>query len=488
MKPLVALLLCSFAAAQSSGGSSEETVAAQFGTLEILSEQPDVEIRVNGQPRGTAPLRLEDIGLATYDLEAEKAGYRVWRGQATVEAGKVTTVRVVLERLPGEATAAAEAGDEFASFVDRIEPGVFLGTHVFSSDSELGTLGKPDTQLDLGLALGVRLALAVTVLLDAEGEVALIPTSFDPGPAAMVFGLRLHGLLHFTGRSTRLRPFLLAGWHSQNVLTDEVPNVISARDSDPGAHWGLGAKLAITSALSLRLDFRHLIVGDRGTGATNELEVLAGLCLHFGREPAAPAAQPAPAPAPPVSDDRDGDGLLGSRDACPEQAEDRDSFQDQDGCPDPDNDADGVRDEQDQCGDQAETRNGYKDDDGCADELPREVAKFTGVIKGITFKKGSAQVQRKSFKTLDATVEVLAKYEALRIEVSGHTSAEGNREANVTLSRKRAEAVRDYFVSKGIAPERLTAVGHGPDRPISENKSRRGRERNRRIEFRLQSE
>jgi hypothetical protein len=70
--------------------------------------------------------------------------------------------------------------------------------------------------------------------------------------------------------------------------------------------------------------------------------------------------------------DNDGDGIRDSDDKCPNQPEDMDGFQDTDGCPDPDNDNDGVDDAHDQCPDKPETKNGYKDDDGCPDEPDRD--------------------------------------------------------------------------------------------------------------------
>jgi len=68
--------------------------------------------------------------------------------------------------------------------------------------------------------------------------------------------------------------------------------------------------------------------------------------------------------------DNDGDGLLDPDDKCPSDAEDKDGFEDTDGCPDPDNDKDGVLDPQDKCPDKAETKNGFEDEDGCPDEVP----------------------------------------------------------------------------------------------------------------------
>src|SRR5204863_6589756 len=66
--------------------------------------------------------------------------------------------------------------------------------------------------------------------------------------------------------------------------------------------------------------------------------------------------------------DNDGDGIPDSRDKCPNQPEDKDGFEDLDGCPDPDNDHDGIPDAQDKCPNDPETINGYQDDDGCPDK------------------------------------------------------------------------------------------------------------------------
>ena len=89
--------------------------------------------------------------------------------------------------------------------------------------------------------------------------------------------------------------------------------------------------------------------------------------------------------------DNDGDGLFDKVDQCPNDAEDKDGFQDEDGCPDPDNDGDGVLDAADKCPNQPETKNGYQDDDGCPDEIPAKIKQFTGVIQGINFKVSSAE-------------------------------------------------------------------------------------------------
>ena len=74
---------------------------------------------------------------------------------------------------------------------------------------------------------------------------------------------------------------------------------------------------------------------------------------------------------------------------------------------------------------------------------------------------------------------------SLAVEISGHTSAEGNHDRNAQLSLARAEAVKAYLVKRGIAAERILTVGHGSDVPVADNGSEDGRRHNRRIEFRI---
>jgi len=85
------------------------------------------------------------------------------------------------------------------------------------------------------------------------------------------------------------------------------------------------------------------------------------------RTPRGPAPGRARAPAAPAAGDRDGDGVVDAKDQCPDDPEDVDSFQDTDGCPDPDNDQDGIRDVDDRCPSDPEDKDGFEDADGCPD-------------------------------------------------------------------------------------------------------------------------
>ena len=183
--------------------------------------------------------------------------------------------------------------------------------------------------------------------------------------------------------------------------------------------------------------------------------------------------------------DNDGDGIEDVKDAAPNEAEDMDGFEDEDGKPDPDNDGDGILDVNDKCPDQPETKNDYEDEDGCPDKKP-EIAVQKGqaiVLPGIQFKTGSATLTNSSKTLLDKVVKTLTDNPEIEIEIRGYTDNTGNYEANVKLSKRRAEAVKQYLVENGINDTRIKTAGYGPDNPIAPNNTKDGRAKNRRIEF-----
>jgi len=294
-------------------------------------------------------------------------------------------------------------------------------------------------------------------------------------------------------------------------------------DVDPAIHFGLGAKAALDEYLSLRLDLRDTLAQkyNAASGAqTHYPEILLGITYTLERRtpdtdgdgfadfkdgcptvsgtdkgcppvakpgeekcPPAAAAPAEPVPVPvPAPADADGDGVLDTSDKCPSEP-----AHTADGCPNKDADGDGIEDANDKCPKEKETANGFKDDDGCPDEVPAEVQKWSGVIKGIQFGNNSAVIRAVSKPLLDDAAKVLKQYPDLRLEISGHTDNTGSKERNTELSAQRAEAVKKYLVDQGIAASRLEAKGLGPDKPITPNNSDAGRQENRRIEFRLLS-
>jgi len=104
------------------------------------------------------------------------------------------------------------------------------------------------------------------------------------------------------------------------------------------------------------------------------------------------------------------------------------------------------------------------------------------VLKGIHFDTGKAIIRDESFARLDSVVEYMAHKKSARIEISGHTDNVGNPKSNKVLSERRAQACRDYLISKGVDGSRVEAVGYGDEQPIAPNNTEEGRQKNRRIE------
>jgi outer membrane protein OmpA-like peptidoglycan-associated protein len=104
------------------------------------------------------------------------------------------------------------------------------------------------------------------------------------------------------------------------------------------------------------------------------------------------------------------------------------------------------------------------------------------VLLGVQFETGKATLTSDSYARLDSIVEYMAHKKSAHIEISGHTDNVGNKKDNKRLSQQRADAVRDYLVSKGIEASRIRPVGYGDERPIAPNDTPEGRQQNRRIE------
>jgi outer membrane protein OmpA-like peptidoglycan-associated protein len=187
--------------------------------------------------------------------------------------------------------------------------------------------------------------------------------------------------------------------------------------------------------------------------------------------------------------DNDNDGLADARDGCPVDPEDKDGFEDDDGCPDDDNDQDGLADSIDPCPVEAEDRDGVEDEDGCPDA---DKDTYQNVVvteerieikQTVHFDTGRATIKRVSFPLLDEVAQALADHPKIRVRVEGHTDSQGQDAYNLRLSRDRARAVREYLEGRGVDGSRMTSDGYGETRPISDNRTAAGRAQNRRVEF-----
>lgn len=103
----------------------------------------------------------------------------------------------------------------------------------------------------------------------------------------------------------------------------------------------------------------------------------------------------------------------------------------------------------------------------------------------IEFTIGKSTIKVDSYPVLDEIAQVLKESPSMKLRIEGHTDNVGDDRVNKRLSQQRAEAVRDYIISRGIGADRLEAVGFGEERPIADNRSEDGRAKNRRVEFNI---
>jgi outer membrane protein OmpA-like peptidoglycan-associated protein len=103
----------------------------------------------------------------------------------------------------------------------------------------------------------------------------------------------------------------------------------------------------------------------------------------------------------------------------------------------------------------------------------------------VTFRTGSADLNAQFFKVLDGVALVAKKYDKTIIEVAGHTDNVGGSDYNRQLSQRRASAVAQYLMSKGVSEPRIMTAAGGEEHPIASNSTEQGRTANRRVEVTL---
>jgi OOP family OmpA-OmpF porin len=256
----------------------------------------------------------------------------------------VVTLLVTAVGMIAAATVHAEPAGSF-------EAGLFGGYDIKNSTNELGN-SKDKTQIvQPGAGLGLRLGYHAMDHLGLEVEAKYVISKLKgSGDGANVLGLRGHVMWNFLTEGM-FRPFVRAGLGSEILMTSSS-HVVDKNDGDTASFiGGAGTRVELTEDLGLRLDVVGMTVPGRNAKNVPEGEAWLGLYYLFGNAPR----------------DADGDGVPDKSDKCPTQAEDKDGFEDDDGCPDLDNDSDGIPDASDKCPNQAETKNGMKDEDGCPD-------------------------------------------------------------------------------------------------------------------------
>ena len=292
---------------------------------------------------------------------------------------------------------------------------------------------------------------------------------------------------------------------------------------------GAGLQFNLGAESFLNLQFKNFVgVSDL---ATNNFNYSVGFSSPLKDKvvPPPPQPPPPPPPAPVVKKDTDKDGIVDSKDKCPEvfgvakyegcpiPDSDKDGINDEEdacpkvagiakykGCPIPDTDGDGVNDEEDKC----PTVPGFAryggcpipdtDKDGVNDEEDKcpltpgtkknngcpELAIYNFNYENIQFNSSSTVLTKNAITELNKLVVILKDHQEIRkIMIDGHADNSGNAAKNLTLSAGRAEAVKAYLVKKTVNAERLVATGYGDVQPIADNATKEGRTKNRRVEF-----
>ena len=104
-------------------------------------------------------------------------------------------------------------------------------------------------------------------------------------------------------------------------------------------------------------------------------------------------------------------------------------------------------------------------------------------LHGIKFQSGKDIITKSSYPILNNVVSILKKNPKYNLKIEGYTDSQGDDNMNLELSKKRAKAVKNYLIDKGITETRLSSMGFGETKPIANNKTSKGRAENRRVEL-----
>ena len=406
------------------------------------------------------------------------------------------------------------------------ELGGWVGPRIINDNALLGYIGDAPAHPQLGnlIVLGLRVGVALGSHLMPEIELPISFGSTTTFPTS-VFWFAPRAQLRFEILpGARFRPFVLAG--AGVTMAFSSNSKVFANDQLGDGYLGAGFEFAIRRGLNLRFDARLSFDPGENPQIVTEYEFGFGLSFAFG------GARPVSHIALSPTADTDGDGIPDSLDQCPDRAEDKDGFEDADGCPDIDNDGDGVLDIDDKCPLTKETYNGFEDEDGCPDTVPADVTAIRGTIPGLLYATGETEVRDSALPAVAKIAEILKKYPSVKIVLDGFTddreaipeadaaadakpakpasaadeaapsldgtapeaaassgpaapSADDLDAMSKELGRTRANEVRNALIADGVTPGRITVRGRGAEEPVSENDTPRGRLANRRVALQL---
>ena len=335
------------------------------------------------------------------------------------------------------APAFAAAGDEAGHWYLNPQVGAIVTDH------------DRDTHDDAIYGLGLGYNISKYFSAELNFNHAKVGDRFDSG------NLKLDALsldlLAVFNRAGGFAPYISVGGGAVQERPEFALDANKAMaEAGVGAMWKLWENSNASQSFSLRPDIKARFE-DVGHGHTTDYIAMLGFQYSFGPGTAPPpvaAAPPPPPPAPP----------LPVQPSLPP--------------PPLDSDHDGVPDNIDRC---PGTPPGVAVDQfGCPE-------KGSITLEGVNFETNSSVLTADSRPILDEVAAGLVKHPRLRVELQGHTDSTGPKPYNMVLSGKRADAVRDYLLSKGVNSIQLVSKGYGPTEPVASNATKDGRAKNRRV-------
>lgn len=378
---------------------------------------------------------------------------------------------VLAALLPASVALAADGGRDARTYISP-------QLHIVSDDEDRSTGRGVGFELDVGKYVTERYGVELGVFRHSfDGQ--------DPGEIDWdEFGYRLNNMLFFNQHKAML-PYASLGLG----LAHLEQSATALESDEPFVDIGLGFFLIdgeSSNGNGLRLDsrYRHMFVEDDlyNTSSFGEMIVSLGMVFPVGKraEPVAPAL-----PVPAGVADADGDGVADKYDRCPgtPSGVPVDSV----GCP-LDSDGDGVPDDLDRC---PRTPAGVAvDSRGCP--IKSTPAATERRFEDVNFAFDSSAISEYAAVLLDNTAAEIRslqkKFQTVKVQVTGHTDAIGTENYNSGLSTRRAIAVRDYLVSRGVKAGSIVTLGFGETQPVASNKTPQGRLLNRRAEIRARAE
>ncbi len=381
--------------------------------------------------------------------------------------------------LATELSASASAGDLHAALEGRspsFSLGAFAGGHFFAEGTNLGVASGAQASRGArsNAAAGLRASVGLGRWFGAETEVLGLDTEDRTYQRkARILGYRFNAMANLM--SGDFRPFVLVGAGVFQVAsTDAEGNAGLVRDTDGEVHVGMGFDYRLVDMLSVRGDARLVQMPSKQSwGVTSDVEATLGALVTFGGGTgmsahgsrqgmvarattarldestfapveAVPGTPPPPAPLPPVAE------ITPRAESTPFGAEEPENQGDQ----------------------------------------PVALATPTPTVtdllvraKEIKFEGASSKIAEASMPFLDELAAALVKEPGVRLEIVCHTSDSGDAKKDMTMTRRRAEAVKYLLVGKGVPTDHLVAIGRGSEDPIAPNITRSGRMLNERMEL-----